>query len=174
MSGLPPDLALAVAAGAVLALATGTAALARRRRDRAYGRLTYLDPGPGRLAPLLVAPRVGLTGRPDEVRRGRDGASVPVEWKTARAPPRGPHPSHRVQVLAYCLLLEETTGRSPPFGVLRYSDGPEFRVPWDAAARREILGRLADLRRPYDGRADPSPGKCAGCRWATGCDARAV
>ncbi|HTT25628.1 MAG TPA: CRISPR-associated protein Cas4, partial [Thermoplasmata archaeon] len=97
---------------------------------------------------------------------------VPVEWKSRPAPAYGPAPSHRVQVLAYCLLCEETRGVPPPFGILRYGDGSEFRIPWDGAARAELLALRWAIARPYDGRALPSPGKCRGCRWREGCDAR--
>jgi CRISPR-associated exonuclease Cas4 len=97
-----------------------------------------------------------------------------VEIKSRSAPPRGPPPSHVAQVRAYSWLVEETTGVAPPFGVLRYSDGTEFRVPWDRTARAEILRLRDELDRPYDGRATPSPAKCAGCRWRSVCDASAA
>lgn len=96
-----------------------------------------------------------------------------MEWKSQPSPVRGPPLSHRVQVAAYCLLLEEVDGRPPPFGVLRYGDGGEFELPWDGRARADLLALRSELARPYDGRATPSYAKCRGCRWRPGCDAAA-
>jgi CRISPR-associated exonuclease Cas4 len=145
-------------------------ALSRRRDDNARGQLVAVDAG----RPVtLRSERYGLVGRPDELRRLRDGRVVPVEFKSRSTPPRGPTPSHVVQVRAYCLLVEETTGVIPPYGVLRYSDG-EFRVLWDDRARDELLAVRANLLRPYDGRATPSRARCARCPWFDGCDARAA
>jgi CRISPR-associated exonuclease Cas4 len=161
-------------AGAVVGLgllAWGVVELYRLSEGRRYGRLETVDlPGTtGRLS----SERYRLVGRPDEVRRRPDGRPVPVEWKSRTAPRDGPPRSHRVQVSAYCLLLEDATGFSPPYGVLRYGDGSEFVIPWDDAARDEVLRIRWAIARPYDGRAAPSRGKCAGCRWRPGCDARA-
>lgn len=140
-----------------------------RRRETALGRLVAVDTD----APLVLRSiRYRVRGRPDAVREGRDGRPVPVEVKSRPAPGGSPPFSHRVQLWAYCLLLEEATGRSPPFGVLRYPEG-EFRIRWDDAARRELLRLRAEAAEPYDGRANPSPGRCAHCPWVTVCDARA-
>jgi len=172
MVDLPPVSAPLLAAVVLLlglALAVGALrALARRRADRAYGALVAVDAG---RPATLRSERYRLVGRPDELRRLADGRVVPVEFKSRATPPRGPSPSHVVQVRAYCLLVEETTAASPPYGLLRYSDG-EFRVRWDERAREELLALRAELMRPYDGRATPSPGRCARCPWFGVCDAR--
>jgi CRISPR-associated exonuclease Cas4 len=154
-------------AGAVAVLA-GTGSLRRRRNDRRLGGLAAIDAGGE--ARTLRAERYRLVGRPDVLRRRPDGRLVPVELKSRPAPTGGPYPSHRLQLAAYCLLVEEETGRSPPFGVLRYADR-EFAIRWDRSARAELLAALDALRRPYDGRASPTPSKCAGCAWSPRCDA---
>lgn len=145
------------------------AALRAALRGRRHGRLVAVDPQPG---PPLRSERYRLVGRPDELRRRPDGRPVPVEWKSRAAPPGGPLPSHVVQVWAYCLLLEDATGLAPPYGVLRYGDGAEFRIDWTDAARGELLRLRAELDRPYDGRATPSRARCRRCPWVGGCDAR--
>jgi CRISPR-associated exonuclease Cas4 len=155
---------------AVLLLAIGVGILLARHRERRHGDLVALDEPGGRPSHPLNSPRWRLVGRPDEIRRRPDGTLLPVEWKRRRAPVEGPFESHRVQVWGYALLLEESTGRPPPYGVLRYGDGKEFRVPWDSQARGELLGVLEAVNRPYSGEARPSPGRCAHCRWRTGCD----
>jgi CRISPR-associated exonuclease Cas4 len=153
-----------------LIVAAAARALLARRREAALGDLVAVDAG----APMtLHSARYRISGRPDLVRRLPDGRRVPIELKSRPAPPAGPRPSHRVQVEVYCLLLEESTGVSPPFGVVRYGDGVEFRVPWNARARSELLRLRAELDRPYDGRASPSAAKCARCGWRAVCDVRA-
>lgn len=169
---LPPlngtTIALGIVLLGVVLAAWALRALSARRRDRALGSLIAADAGS---PTVLRSYRLRIQGRPDELRRMPDGRVVPVELKSRPAPAGGPPASHLVQVWAYCLLVEETTRRIPPFAVLRYSD-VEFRVPWDEAAREELLRLRAELDRPYDGRAAPSPGKCARCRWVRACDAR--
>ena len=169
-----PSLNLLVAAGVafvggVIAIAAARS-LAIRSRERSQGELVAIDAG----APMtLRSDRYRLSGRPDVLRRLPDGRVVPIELKSRTAPPRGPPSSHLIQVATYCLLVEETTGRAPPYGLLRYGDGQEFRVPWTAAARAEVLRLRARMDEPYDGRATPSRAKCARCAWRLVCDAAA-
>jgi CRISPR-associated exonuclease Cas4 len=171
---LPPLSTLEVLAAVVLLgivlVTLALRALLARSRDLRLGTLVAVDAG---RAVVLRSARYRLSGRPDVLRRLPDGRTVPVELKSRTAPARGPPASHVAQVRAYCLLVEESTGTAPPFGVLRYSDGVEFRIPWDRDARAQLLRLRAELDRPYDGRATPSRAKCAGCRWREVCDARA-
>ena len=156
--------------GAGLVLVGGAAALALGGARR--GRLRSVDQ-PGSAGPLLRSERFRLAGRPDEIRERSDGTLLPVEVKSRPTPPSGPSPSHVAQVAAYCLLLEEQTGRAPPFGLLRYGDGHEFRIPFDDATRRWVVQLRARLDQPYDGRANPGPARCRRCPYRAGCDRRA-
>jgi CRISPR-associated exonuclease Cas4 len=157
---------------AVLALVSAWT-LWRRRRDRRPGQLVALDDGRDRGA-TLRSPRWKLVGRPDELRRRPDGTIVPVEWKSRRAPTGDVPASHRIQLYAYCLLVEESSGRPPPFGILRYGDRAERSLPWDDRARTELFEVLDKARRPYRGEATPSPGKCRACGYRGSCDVRAA
>jgi CRISPR-associated exonuclease Cas4 len=167
--GIAPLLAVAVLLVGVVVLAAGATLLAHRRRDRRFGPLVTIDAG---RPETLRSERYHISGRPDILRRAPDGTLVPIELKHRAAPARGGFPSHVVQVWAYCLLVEDTTGRPPAFGVLRYTDR-EIRVPWNATARAELLAIDRAVRARYDGRATPSPGRCARCSWADVCDVRA-
>jgi CRISPR-associated exonuclease Cas4 len=153
--------------------ALGIRGLWLRYRSRGSGVLIEVDRMDGARPPLR-SERYRLAGRPDELRRLSDGRIVPVEIKSRTTPSSGPPASHRVQVEAYALLVEESTGRAPPFGLLRYSDGGEFRIPWDPAARAELMQVRAAVGRPYDGAARPSPGRCRRCRYRDACDVRAA
>lgn len=159
-------------AGAII-LGAGLVALARARYQRRFGRLRWADvPGEPKL--LLRSRRFRISGRPDELRILSDGRWVPIEVKSRRSPRSGPPGSHQMQVAAYCLLVEETTGRSPPFGILLYGDGGEFRIAWSPDLRQRLLDLRHELARPYDGRATPSIGRCSRCTWRGSCDRTAV
>ena len=69
-------------------------------------------------AGLLIDQVSGLRGRPDQIVIV-DGEFIPVEQKTGKIPEK-PHKSHKIQLLAYLHLVESTTGRTPPYGVLKY------------------------------------------------------
>lgn len=155
----------------LLLLAWGLASLRLRRQDRRIGAFVGVDDGLGR---PLRSERYRISGRPDAIRRLPDGRLVAVERKSRSTPRRGPPRSHRVQVAAYSLLLEETTGRPPPHGVLLYADGGRFTLPWDADARTDLLRVRAAMARPYEGEARPSPARCRRCPWRPHCDARAA
>lgn len=167
MSG-PPIVFVAVAAVAAVVLAISLYAWLRGRRSRRRGELVWADaPGAGR---TLYSEQYRLYGRPDEIRRLNDGTLIPVELKS-RAPPMGGVPrSHRVQVGAYCLLLEESGHRTPAFGVLRYAGGAEVRVPFDDALRSEVLDLRRAIAGTYRGEATPSSARCRRCPWRLGCD----
>ncbi len=166
------ELLLGMSAAGAVALAAGAWSLYRRAQDRVHGDLISVDDGRQRGA-SLVSHRYRIVGRPDSLRRIRDGRIVPIEIKSRTSPPNGPPLSHVVQVWAYCLLVEETTEVAPPYGVLRYSDGGEFRIDWGAAQRVRLLALRREVARPYDGRARPAPMRCARCRYRYGCDVRA-
>jgi CRISPR-associated exonuclease Cas4 len=157
----------------VFVLIVGVVALAQRRQQRRSGRLLAADL-PSRPGMRLRSPRFRIAGRPDEIRELPDGRWIPVELKSRPSPRAGPPASHRIQVAAYCLLVEETTGRSPPYGLLRYRDGGEFRIDWTPEVRHQLLDLRAEMAIPYDGRARPSPGRCSGCAWRRACDRSAV
>ncbi|HXQ93838.1 MAG TPA: PD-(D/E)XK nuclease family protein [Thermoplasmata archaeon] len=158
--------------GLVLAAVVGRALL-RRGLDRRHGALVAVDRA-GTRDPPIVSEEHRIVGRPDGLRRLPDGREIPIEIKHRATPRGGPTRSHRVQVAAYCLAIESATGRAPPYGVLRYSDGGEFRIAWDDRARSELLELRSAMARPYRGEATPSPGRCARCPWRAGCDVRAA
>ena len=164
----PTTVALGLVVCGVGLAVWGVRALAARRRESAVGRLVAIDAG---RPAVLRSYRHRIQGRPDALRELSDGRWVPVETKSRASPRGGPTRSHLVQVWAYCLLVEEETGRSPPFAVVRYADR-EYRVPWTGGSRQELLRLRAELGRPYDGRATPSPARCPRCRWFAACDAR--
>lgn len=118
----------------------------------------------------LVARRWGLIGKPDYLIEVRGGL-VPVEVKPGRRASR-PYASDLLQLAAYCLLVEDQTGRRPPYGLLRYAD-TTFRVRYDDDLRSELIAVLAEMRAatPAAGqRSHKDPARCRGCGFVRQCD----
>lgn len=126
-------------------------------------------------AETLVSHRHRLTGRPDLILERR-GALIPVEIKPTRRAAR-PLPADRLQLTAYCLLLEESTGRAPTHGILCYADA-SWELPYNAPARDWVLAGLAAMDRAEAaggaGRSHEEPGRCRSCGLAAVCDERLV
>jgi CRISPR-associated exonuclease Cas4 len=92
--------------------------------------------GPGETVALddlsLFSERLMLVGRPDRLVRTEEGL-IPEEWK----PSKKVYPSHRAQLGAYFLLIEEEYGERPPYGVVVLGDGSRVRVENTEALRLE-------------------------------------
>ncbi|RME12806.1 MAG: Dna2/Cas4 domain-containing protein [Ardenticatenia bacterium] len=118
----------------------------------------------------LVSHRYRLTGRPDYlIQQGR--RLIPVEVKPRRRAPR-PYEGDLLQLWAYCLLVEETTGHTPPYGVLVYAER-QWEIPFDADARRHLLHTLAELEAARRGgeqaRSHTHAARCRRCGFRTQC-----
>ncbi len=119
----------------------------------------------------LFSRRYGLTGKPDYLLQLAHGY-VPVEVKPTRRAAY-PYDSDLMQLVAYCLLVEEMTGRPPPYGLLRYADAT-FRVDYTPAVRTELLAILEDMRADLEAadcsRSHDEPRRCAGCGFFDVCE----
>ncbi|HIE37807.1 MAG TPA: CRISPR-associated protein Cas4 [Anaerolineales bacterium] len=159
-----------------LLLVLGLALLWLARRSRAstglpQGRVIAADVGAWQRPDRpLFSRRHLLTGRPDYI--VADGPDlIPVEVKSARAPAR-PYDSHVLQLAAYCLLVAETSGRRPPYGILRYADRT-FEVPYTGELEEDLLAVLREMREDLaagDGpRNHDDPRRCAACGYREAC-----
>ena len=114
---------------------------------------------------LLKDPITGLRGRPDQIVIV-DGEFIPVEQKTGRVP-KHPHRSHKIQVLAYLHLVELSTKRSTPYGVLRYGNEDLYQIPWDDENKGMLFDAIAEVQRLMvhndAKRNHERPGKCKNC-----------
>jgi CRISPR-associated exonuclease Cas4 len=147
---------------------------ARRERRRASlpaGRIVYADTGDWRQPEQpLYSHHYRLTGKPDYLIDTPDGI-VPVEVKSGHTPVQ-PHDSHVLQLTAYCLLVEDTAGRRPSHGLIRYPDAT-FSVAYTPALRDRLIRTLAAMRADLQ-RADAPSGqagsqRCAGCGYGEAC-----
>lgn len=135
------------------------------------GRIVYIDDG--RLTSAertLYDSEWGLAGRPDFILRHRHQV-IPVEVKSAAAP-EVPHEAHRLQLAAYCHLVEATYGHRPAYGILRYADR-SLAVDYSPRLEAE-LRRLVDQVRASRGgvpdRSHGQPERCRACGFRPRCD----
>lgn len=145
----------------------------RRESGLPPGRVIYADTGGWRPVerPLFSA-RYRLAGKPDYLVDTKRGV-VPVEVKSARTPAQ-PYEGHVMQLGAYCLLVEETTGRKPPFGIVRYPEAT-FRVDYTSSLRGAVIQMIRDIRESHDARSrdvhrsHDEPERCARCGFGDRC-----
>lgn len=160
----------------LILLVCGLTALWISRRDlnRAGlppGKLIYIDTETlGRPKTALFDPATNLTGRPDYlVREGN--LITPVEVKSGRAPFR-PFDSHRLQLAAYCLLVEAVHGRSPARGIIKYDDRA-FEIPFTQDLKNDLLDVVAEMRRfeySQPDRSHQEQSRCRSCGFREVCD----
>lgn len=136
------------------------------------GRVLYSDPKIiGEPEKPLFDPDTLLTGKPDYLVEDR-GRIIPVEVKSGWAPPE-PYPGHIYQVLAYCLLVNHTYHKRPPYGILRYRNR-SFSIEYTPEGERELRLLIDEMhdasrKRELDCSHNDS-GRCARCGYRSVCD----
>jgi CRISPR-associated exonuclease Cas4 len=139
------------------------------------GRIVYVDSASWRAGGVLVAPAVGLSGKPDYIlKQGRH--TIPIEVKPGRRAAE-PYDADILQLAAYCLLVKETTGARPPYGLLRYQERT-FQIPYSPALEARLLDCLQAMRRDLGAsevpRSHDDARRCALCGYRESCTARLV
>lgn len=146
----------------------------RRRKSAGIpgGRIIYTDTrGWGAVEKPLYDPASGLTGKPDYL-VDQGSQIIPVEVKSSRVKD-GPYDSHIFQLAAYCLLVERTFGKRPPYGILHYPNRT-YAVDYTPALENSLLDLLEEMRvqdrRKEVGRSHNSPSRCQACGYRGICD----
>jgi CRISPR-associated exonuclease Cas4 len=143
----------------------------RARTGLPWVPVSYQDTGGHAPEKPLVARRLGLAGRPDYLLEQR-GATIPVEVKPGRLA-AAPYDSDLMQLAAYCVLVEETTGSAPPYGLLRYAEHT-FRLDYTPRVRDELLATLDEMRGalalPDCPRSHDEARRCRACGFFQQCD----
>lgn len=150
------------------------ASRSQRRLGLPSGRIIYSDTSRWRpVEQPLYDPALGLTGRPDYIIE-QGGQLIPVEVKSSRVA-AVPYDSHIFQLAAYCLLIERSTGKRPPYGILHYPNHT-FAVDYTPALEQELLHLLDEVRqqekRKEVPRSHQEPGRCRSCGFRQICDQR--
>jgi CRISPR-associated exonuclease Cas4 len=147
----------------------------RRQKEAGLpgGRVIYADTrtwGTPLEKPLYDS-KLGLTGKPDYLVEQK-GQIIPIEVKSGRAP-ESPYDSHIFQLAAYCLLVDKTYHRRPPYGIIHYPSRT-FAVDYTPALESALLDLLAEMRRD-DPRAEvdcshAEPARCIKCGFRHVCE----
>ena len=151
------------------------ASATRARAGLPKGRVIYADMAGWERCTPLYSRSLHLSGKPDYlVRLGH--RVIPVEVKPSRTALE-PYDADVMQLAAYCLLVEETTGHRPPWGLLRYRD-QTFRIPYSRRLQRALLATLDDMRRDLRrrdvSRSHDDPQRCHFCGHSPRCEQRLV
>ena len=162
-------LGLALLLLAILAWAWGLRL--RRRTGLPWAPVIYQDTGGHVPEKPLIARKLGLVGKPDYLLNLR-GQFIPVEVKPGRHAPQ-PYESDLLQLAAYCVLIEETSGIAPPYGLLRYAERT-FRLDYTEQARADVLALLEEMREALGAtdcdRSHDDPRRCASCGFYEQCN----
>jgi CRISPR-associated exonuclease Cas4 len=135
------------------------------------GHVVYTDTrGWGRVEKPLYYSALGLTGKPDYLIE-RNGQLIPVEVKSGHAP-QAPYDSHVFQLASYCLLVEKTYGKRPPYGIIHY-ENRDFAVDYTHDLEAALIDLLADMqaddiKREVD-RSHVQASRCARCGFRNVC-----
>jgi len=120
--------------------------------------------------PLFYA-ALELTGKPDYLIE-KDGHIIPVEVKSGRTPD-APYDSHIYQLASYCLLVEKTYHKRPPYGIIHYEDR-DFAVDYTRELESSLLDLLAEMkrdeRRKEIPRSHEQASRCKRCGFRDVCD----
>jgi len=148
----------------------------RREAGLPGGRIIYTDTRAwGEVDKPLYDIQTGLTGKPDYLVE-QHGQIIPVEVKSGRAP-SAPYDSHIFQVAAYCLLIQKTYGKRPPYGIIHYKDR-DFAVDYTPELEQSLLDVLVEMRRDEHrsevARSHEQTGRCARCGFREICEENLV
>ena len=162
-------IALLALAGLVLLVAA--LYLRRGSAQPVAGKLVYSDTDKRVVTAPINSHLSRLTGKPDYIYRVK-GLCVPVEVKMHRVGRFGPRMSDVMQLMAYCVLLEEA-GETVTHGLIEYPDQC-FNIPYTPEARKKVLEAAEAIRAERRaGTADRSHSEAWRCRscgvWAS-CD----
>ena len=114
------------------------------------GQIIYMDThGNGPVVKPLFSRRLGLTGKPDYL-LFRKGMYIPVEVKSNPMPSTGAYLAHKLQVAAYCHLVEEHYGKRPNYGIIKYDDDT-YQVDYGPELEKDLTDVVARMRTDMSG-----------------------
>jgi CRISPR-associated exonuclease Cas4 len=151
-------------------------ARSRKKTGIPAGEVFYQDlVGQPFAAMALRSAKLGISGKPDCPIRTADGI-VPVELKKSkRPPPRGEvYPSHMIQNLAYCALVEDQMKEHVAYGLVVYAGERVRRVEFTESNRKWLIQTIAAVqaaRLEQEAKRNHNQcGRCSGCGVRYQCD----
>jgi CRISPR/Cas system-associated exonuclease Cas4 (RecB family) len=140
-----------------------------RLRDEARVRGEVLEDDLIGDALLMEDPETGLRGRPDRLIE-LDNKVIPVEVKSGNTPSL-PYRSHKLQLAAYCRLLESQE-QVVTHGLLVYPERT-FRVDWNKTLQEDLYKTMDAIRSGAATDRDHNhKARCVGCSRRHQCDQR--
>ena len=91
---------------------------------------------------VLFSKTLTLCGKPDSLIE-ENGMIFPVEIKSGRTPDE-PYQNHEMQLMAYCLLVEENYGVRPLGGYIKYPH-KEFKVAYTDEAKNAVKDLVGEM-----------------------------
>ena len=87
--------------------------------------------------------------------------------------PDAPRQGHVFQLAAYCLLVERTTGKRPPYGLIAYRNRT-FAVDYTPQLEQQLTGLLDEMHRQEGAaevhRSHEEAARCAACGYRGVCN----
>jgi len=109
---------------------------------------------------------LGLKGKIDELEFFKDGC-VPVELKTGKCPEEGVWLNHKIQVAAYCMLVEKQFNCRVNSGIVYYLDyGVRRTVVMNSYLRSEVKELIQKIKLSLNSKEIPRlkiTNKCDNC-----------
>ena len=118
----------------------------------------------------LFSPKYGLVGKPDFILHTKDGL-LPLEIKHSNRPNQ-PYFSHIMQLISYCLLIEEVKGTKPKYGFIQYKGGQPFAIPHTENMKSFLIKTMQEMKDYANSGEGPKPirkYKCEKCRYKEDC-----
>jgi CRISPR-associated exonuclease Cas4 len=135
------------------------------------GRVVYSDTSRRAINEPITSRRLQLTGKPDYVYALPD-QMVPLEVKRRRAGKFGPRDQDVMQLLTYCVLIEDVWGATVTHGLIEYPDR-RFTIPYGPRERRQVLDLADEVRRDRVAadvaRNHHDAWKCSRCGYSGAC-----
>ena len=123
---------------------------------------------------ILFSKEYRIRGKPDIIAIDPETRKyIPVEYKSSVR--ETPLESHVIQLVAYCLLLEEEYKTPPPYGVLIYENGRGFRILYTPEQKERLLRIVEEIREYKVSRKIPQvytadKNKCLKCGYSYICE----
>lgn len=139
---------------------------ARALEVKGYGKMFYSGHDPKSRA--LYARSYGLVGKPDYImRKGR--RMIPVETKSTNAPDI-PYRSHKMQLIAYCILTEAIYSK-PKFGLIKYKGADPVEVGYEPLKQEciELIAEIHEIRKTDKAPIPEVSKRCFVCSQRTRC-----
>lgn len=113
----------------------------------------------------LFSPKYNLIGKPDFILHTKDGL-LPLEIKSSKRPNK-PYFSHVMQLISYCLLIEEVKGTKPKYGFIQYKGGKPFTIQYTEKMKYFLTKTMKEMRDYMESEESPKPIKKNKCNYCT-------